>query len=113
MKGTIKSKQDVERLFQEGRRSSSSLVSIIYQKNPSEVVGIGRCAFIAGKKLGTAPFRNRCKRVMREVVRELGGAWQNYDVIFIARKSIAFCPHQKVLKDFKYQLTKAGVLQNG
>lgn len=112
MKGTIKSKQDVERLFQEGRRSSSSLVNIIYQRNPSNLLGNGRCAFIAGKKLGTSPFRNRCKRVMREIVYELGGFWQGYELIFIAKRKIAFSSHREVLNDFKKQLTKVGVLSN-
>lgn len=112
MNGTIKSKKDVERLFQEGKRSSSFIVSIIYQQNPSKKLGNGRCAFFAGKKLGSAPFRNRCKRVMREAVKELGGFWQGYDVIFIARKKIAYTSHLKIVSDFKKQLSEAGVLNN-
>lgn len=112
MKGTIKSKRDVERLFQYGKRSSSSLVNVIYFQNPSNKVGISRCAFIAGKKLGNAPFRNRCKRVMREAFKEVGDIKPGFELVFIARKNIAFARHEKVVGEFFQLLSKAGVLKN-
>ena len=49
---------------------------------------------------------------MREAVKELGGFWQGYDVIFIARKKIAYTSHLKIVNDFKKQLSEAGVLNN-
>ena len=55
MRGTVKSKDDMERLFREGRRSSSYLMNVIVAPaagtNPQ-----GRWAFIAGKKLGVVPI---------------------------------------------------------
>ncbi len=108
MKGTIKSKEDVERLFQAGRRSSSSLMTILVLENDANPEG--RCAFIAGKKLGCAPVRSRCKRVMRELAKALGAPWKGYDVAFIARGRIAHEPHEKALAQTGRILSKLGVL---
>ena len=107
MKATIKSKSDIERLFEKGRRSSSYSFIIIEYKNMKE--DGGRCAFIAGKKLGCAPLRSRCKRVMREIARELGGPWDGHDVIFIARKSVATGDYRKLLSKAKGQLKELGI----
>lgn len=110
MKGTVKSKDDMERLFREGRRSSSYLMTVLVMPSPTANDGIGRCGFIAGKKLGVAPLRSRCKRVMREVARELGGPWNGYDVVFIAKRKAATANHQKLVKDARRQLEGLGVL---
>lgn len=74
-----------------------------------ESPGRGRCAFIAGKKLGSAPFRSRCKRVMRAAARELSLPCQGYDLVFIARRKLAFAAHGKVLDQMSASLAKLGV----
>lgn len=109
MKGTITSKQEIERLFRQGRRSSSSVAAVIVL--PSQAAGgAGRCMFVAGKKLGTAPLRNRCKRVLRHVASELGAPWQGYDVVFMARRGVAHAPHQQVVGQVQRSLRNLGVL---
>lgn len=110
MKGTIKSKDEMERLFRTGRRSSSYLMAIIVSVEDAPVEE-GRCAFVAGKKLGKAPLRSRCKRVMREASRELGAPWEGVDVVFIARRRIAHARHGKVLAQMRKQLGELGVLK--
>lgn len=107
MRGTIKSKQDVERLFQRGRRSSSSFMTLLVLPSTSD--DVGRTCFIAGKKLGKAPLRSRCKRVMREVARELGAPWNGYDVVFIARHRIAHGVHDDVVAHMARQLQELGI----
>jgi ribonuclease P protein component len=47
----------------------------------------GRAAFVAGKKLGNAVWRNKAKRRLRSICRELGGPLDGYDMIFLAKKS--------------------------
>lgn len=39
MKGTIKSKEDVERLFSQGRRSTSSSMTILVCENEAGTIG--------------------------------------------------------------------------
>lgn len=85
VKTTIKSNKEVDRLFKEGKRASTPLVAARIAPTPEERGQYGRVAFVAGKKLGNAVFRNRCKRVMRVMVRDAGGPWPGYDVAFIAR----------------------------
>lgn len=108
MRGTIKSKEDIERLFQSGRRSSSSSMTVIALENPSYM--IGRCAFIAGKKLGNAPFRNRCKRVLREAARAIHAPFPKYDVIFMARKPAAAKGQARIEEEMKNLLNKLKVI---
>lgn len=108
MRGTIKSKEEIERLFQTGRRSSSSSLTIIVSKNPDQKKG--RCAFIAGKKLGNAPFRSRCKRVLRQVARELDAPFPGYDVIFLAHRAAATKKHEKIENEVRELLKKLEVI---
>lgn len=107
MKGTIKSKQEIERLFKDGRRSSCRYCTILVA--PSLNLR-GRCAFIAGKKLGAAPLRSRCKRVMREAARELGAPWEAKDLVFIARAGVATATHGDVVHQMRRALQHGGVL---
>ena len=70
----------------------------------------GRVAFIAGKKLGNAVWRNRAKRRMREACRQAGGPFPGYDVAFVARKRIDDADFSEVVDSVNKGLTKAGVL---
>lgn len=108
MKGTIKRKEEIERLFRTGRRSSSSLITVIELSDTQSP--LGRCAYIAGKKLGSAPLRNRCKRVMREAARELGAPWPGHDVVFVARRKLASTRQKDLVRGIKEQLVRLDVV---
>lgn len=49
----------------------------------------GRVLFVAGRKLGGAVTRNRCKRVLREACRRAGGPWPGNDVALVSRAGAA------------------------
>lgn len=95
MRNTVKSSVDVDRLFKHGKRINGKMLMVRIAKTPEGRDRHGRVAFIAGKRLGNAVLRNRCKRVMREMVHLVGGPWPGYDVAFIARNDrVASCsPH--------------------
>lgn len=57
----------------------------------------GRVAFIAGKKLGNAVWRNKAKRRMRSLCKDCEGPWSKYDVIFLAKSQINEVTYSKVL----------------
>jgi len=85
VRGTIKSCADINTIFNEGSKLVSSTVIVIMRPTPGQRGQYGRVAFIAGKKLGNAPTRNRAKRVIREAVRALPFSLEGFDLIFIAR----------------------------
>lgn len=72
----------------------------------------GRVAFIAGKKLGNAVWRNSAKRRMRAVCHDLGGPWNGYDVIFLAKSSLTTASYSKVLSACD-KTTKRSFLEEG
>lgn len=82
---TITSSSDVDRLFKQGRRSSHPLLIVLAAPSPEGRDAGGRVLFVAGRKLGGAVVRNRCKRVLREAARRARGPWPGLDVALIAR----------------------------
>lgn len=103
---TIKSSSDISNMFTTGKRLKTPYLTLIVVERSvgNENVGVkqhdleGRVAFIAGKKLGNAVWRNSAKRRMRALCRDLGGAWMGFDVIFLAKSSLTSESYSKVLK---------------
>ena len=112
MKSTIKSNADISLLFSQGQKINTPFVTILIMKwsNQHDHEQIhGRAAFIAGKKLGCAVWRNGAKRRMRAIVTDLGGPWEGYDIAFIARASILKAPYAKVSAECKKALLQFGI----
>ena len=70
----------------------------------------GRVAFIAGKKLGNAVWRNAAKRRLRAIVCDLGGPWEGWDVVISARSAILKASYSKVSHACEKALEKAGLI---
>jgi len=94
---TIKSSTEISYLFAHGRRFNVPYLTLIVRKNQLPHDHPGRVAFIAGKKQGNAVWRNRAKRRMRALCREIGGPWSGYDVIFLAKTQLNEATYSKVL----------------
>jgi ribonuclease P protein component len=86
---TITSSSDIDRLFKHGRRVSHALLVVLATPSPERDDPAGRVVFVAGRKMGNAVMRNRCKRVMREACRRVGGPWAGSDVALVSRPGIA------------------------
>lgn len=106
---TIKSSTEISYLFAQGRRLNAPYIALlILQKTPQHDPS-GRVAFVAGKKLGNAVWRNRAKRRMRALCRDLGGPWNGYDVVFIAKSQTNQVSYSKVLSMCDELLVKASI----
>ncbi|MDO8963550.1 MAG: ribonuclease P protein component [Coriobacteriia bacterium] len=86
---TITSASEIDALFRQGRRAGTDLLIVLDLPTPQRRGPEGRVVFVAGKKLGGAVLRNRCKRVMRAAVRRHAGPWAGHDVALVARRGIA------------------------
>ena len=118
---TIKSSSEISNLFAVGRRLKTPYLTFIVKEKAKENGAVevrqhdhnGRVAFIAGKKLGNAVWRNRAKRRMRSLCRDLGGPWEGYDVIFLAKSSLTSANYSKVLKACDKTLTCSFLSKEG
>ena len=72
----------------------------------------GRVAFIAGKKLGGAVWRNRAKRRLRGVFYEVGGPYPGWDIVLIARKGIESAPFDEMKSQVTKALNKARIVND-
>ena len=105
---TIKSSGDISDLFSHGKRLHTPYLTFI--ASPTKQHGpSGRVAFIAGKKLGNAVWRNAAKRRMRAVCHELGGPWEGFDVIFLAKSGVCRASYSKVLAVCSDTLKQGGI----
>jgi len=86
---TITADKEIDRLFAGGRRVSHPALLVLVVRTPEAQPQDGRVLFVAGKSLGGAVIRNRCKRVLRELVRRVGGPWPGWDVALVARRATA------------------------
>lgn len=82
---TIKSTREIDAVFRAAKRVAHPTLIALVARTPEGRGRAGRVAFVAGKKLGGAVQRNRCKRVMREAARRAGAPWSDFDVVLMAR----------------------------
>lgn len=68
-----------------------------------------RIGFTATKRLGKANYRNRTKRRLRAVVREVYDklALNNVDYVLVGRFDTATCPFTELYRDVVYTFKKA------
>lgn len=74
------------------------------QRNPAVNAAVNeqiRIGFTASKKVGNAVCRNRAKRRLREVARNIANpvAKMGYDYVFIARKNILAMEFDQLMAD--------------
>lgn len=106
---TIKSSREIDSVFRAARRVAHPLFILLIAQTPEGRGLEGRVAFVAGKKLGKAVLRNRCRRVMRESVRRVGGPWAGWDVVLVAKAAVALAGSQALDSALAAALQRGGV----
>ena len=85
-KNRLRKRSIFRKVYEEGRSSANFMIAIHLSPNPDRIQRVG---FSAGKRLGNAVTRNRCKRMLRECWRlqqlkmPLG-----MDMIIVARRAM-------------------------
>ncbi|WP_026691794.1 ribonuclease P protein component [Alteribacter aurantiacus] len=98
----LKKNEDFQLVFK-GGFSVANRQFVVYQRktetNPHLRVGLS-----VSKKVGNAVTRNRVKRLIREVIRELEPQMKNRDYVIIARKPTAEMDFHQVRKSLLHVL---------
>ena len=70
-----------------------------------------KMAVVAGKKIGKAVVRNRCKRILRALFSKFDKDLQSGKYIFVAKNEITAIPFSKLEKNLKWGLKKLQCLK--
>ena len=101
---TIKNRATFKKIKENGRfiRSQNLNIQILHSQNLNERIGVG---FTATKRLGKAVYRNKAKRVMRELAKKiLINAEINSYYVLIAKSSLLKAPFEQLLEELKYKI---------
>ena len=100
---------DLQQVRQDGRRWRHPLIVLLVKANQNDV---SRFAFVAGRRIGNAVVRNRCRRLMSEVVRcHLNDIEAGWDMMLIARSPHTAVSYQHVETAVLQLLTRANLLK--
>ena len=102
----IKSSDEISLIFSQGVRYKTRDIIFVVLRKKEQHGQSGRVAFIAGKKLGNAVWRNRAKRRMRSVYRDLDFSHEGTDILFVARSSIGRSAYGEIVERSKQALRK-------
>ena len=106
--GTLTKRAQFLAVRERGLEVSTKSIILQYLQQ-DEPRGETRVGFTASSRIGNAVVRNRVKRRLRAVVREVFGrektpARAGYDYVLIGRKSTLARPHEGLVKDLVYAL---------
>ncbi|MDR2163588.1 MAG: ribonuclease P protein component [Clostridiales Family XIII bacterium] len=105
----LRDKRDFDRLYRKGAKVHGRYFVIIFARNGRSY---NRRAFLASKKVGNAVARNRARRLMKEAHRSLASRVKiGYDLLFIARNTIAGAGCPEVTRTMKASLSKGKLLE--
>lgn len=93
--------QDFQRLRQEGRVTRHPSMVVSYAPNN---LSHNRYGFITSKRLGNAVMRNKIRRILREIMRDLQPSLKcGFDIVIIGRPPIVGQPFA-IVKRIVYEL---------
>jgi len=101
LEGTIKSAEEIAALFKTARKFHTDTIMALLKEHDNERGTEGRVAFIAGKRMGSAPLRNYAKRRMREAAQRSRAPWSGFDVIFVAKERLTAASMEGIEKDME------------
>ena len=103
----LRREDDLSAIDKKGRSVGERYVVLFFRKNG---LPYNRTAFLASKKVGNSVERNRARRLMKEGYRQLRGSVAvGYDMIFIARNTIAGRKMPEVSLSMDHAARKAGI----
>jgi ribonuclease P protein component len=109
----LRNRTTFKQVYEQGRFLSNQLIAVHFFPHPDRSQRVG---FTAGKRLGNAVVRNRCKRRLKECYRLFQAeAPTGIDMIVVARKSLVNAEWESVVAAFRDLLrrTRTVLAKNG
>ena len=105
---TLKKSKDFKRVYRRGKSYATKYLVLYKLKKSSNK---NRYGFSISKKVGKAVVRNKLKRRLKEIIRELEGINlpQGFDFVFIARKPVTNLDYHKIKNNVITLFKKAGL----
>ena len=104
----LRKRKEFAYLYNHGLSKHAENLTIVYNPTKFRATKIG---FSVTKKIGKANVRNRVKRVLRAIVRDLvGNIPANYNIVFIARNGIENLNFSEIKRQVLLVLKKSGLL---
>lgn len=103
----LKKRKQFNYVFKHGDHQSNKLLTLVYFKTKSKGYKIG---FSVSKKVGNAVVRNKTKRRMREIVRNLQ-IINGYLCILVAKPEMATATFEQIKQSVLYAFEKAKLLE--
>ncbi len=106
---SLKENRAFKRIYAKGKSYVAPNLVMYTMKNR---VGFTRVGITTSKKIGKAVQRNRARRVIREAYRQINSNTnRNLDIVFVARGRTTKAKMQEVMKEMKYSMKKAGIIE--
>ena len=109
MTARLSNKGEFAAVYNEGRSWANELVALRALPNS---LGVSRCGFAVGKRLGGAVVRNRVRRRLREIVRQ-APVKDGWDMVLIARQGAVTADYVDLRQAAEELLSRAQLLSSG
>ncbi|HAA08306.1 MAG: ribonuclease P protein component [Syntrophomonadaceae bacterium] len=100
----ITSAQEYNNIYRFGKKIPGRFMVLYYLRNN---LGYNRYGFVTSAKVGKAVVRNRIKRQLREMVRQMNPSIKpGYDLVLVVRHHAGSADYQQLEKDLRMVLKK-------
>ena len=108
----LRSGRDYQRVRSTGRRRANALFVMLAAPHPQGPTGTTRLGIVTGRRIGNAVVRNRVKRRLREIGRQLHPRIApGWDLVVIVRPAIAAEPFAAIDRAMRAALTDLRLLE--
>lgn len=106
---SLKKKYEFNKVYRRGKYKSGKYITLYYLENGTNKNRIG--IVISRKAQKSSVKRNRLKRLVKEIYRDIETMFSGYDIIFLFRKNDILPNYSQVDNEIHYLLKSTNVLK--